>query len=278
MSCKGVLRVPLRGPWIVLLGLLALNPLPAAAAGPAELVDHYRANAQPLATGALLRGNIRWHGQTKARDFLSLQQYKETRRGVVALLRKHRPGKYRYIGLGRSPTAVVAFLQNLGLEAINLPGSGLSSTQVSQAAWDQHLAQVLPPSFLASDKKIVIFDRVSSGASLEQAANALSAYLRSQGSSAEVALRAFVSRSRHPQHAQSNIDLDRYPELDAMNHYSHWAEYPNFTIGKDSVQGMGSRPEYSQFKTVLLERMKRDKALSKRIKRFNTPHETSEEP
>ena len=244
------------------------------------LHDLFDPNAPAIGSGPLTQANIEWHGSTTPREFLRLDQYTQIRDASLELLRRFDPSKHTFIGLGRSPTTIVAFLQNLGLgaeRALNIPASGMRKRNPDSAAWDQHLAQFFPLKALTSARDVVVFDRTSSGSSLIQAQQLLSDFLTRRGSGATVKLLAFSSHARHPELASHpqigpnriNIDEATTPELYEMNRYSHWAEYGHHIVGGGSSEGLTRRPEYEQYKGLLAERMKRDAALSAAIQEIN---------
>src|SRR5262245_36971326 len=55
--------------------------------------------------------------------YLNELEYKDLKNGVQEVLKRYPPDKHFFVGMGRDPSPVIAFLQNLGEKrlAVNLP-------------------------------------------------------------------------------------------------------------------------------------------------------------
>src|SRR5690606_34168861 len=104
-----------------------------------------------LTDGPLLVAIREGRNGSKKRGYLSKEHYGDLRSGVVELLSRYPARNNFFVAIGRSPTPIVAFLQNLQPNlAISIPGSGLKAADGGvvdapvQAAWMQHLGTYLP--------------------------------------------------------------------------------------------------------------------------------------
>jgi hypothetical protein len=250
-----------------------LANLPASAKQYVKKVYDPRFVRTPLAARALLTGaRTKRNGTTENRPYLSARDYADLRDGAIEVLERFPPDTHYYVGIGRSPTPVIALLQNLNSEiASTIPVSGLKVRNdeattpppiTLDAAWTQHLAHFLPDSRLAelerSGRGIVVLDRATTGASVTLMANLIRRYVAQRGRSIRVDAVAFT---RHPVSVHQ-IDLTDRGELRLMNKYEPWTEWPYYQVGIDAPSGLVRRPEYDRFKQQLMERMKRDPALN----------------
>lgn len=119
----------------------------------------------------------------------------ETEKIVASITDAHAGQQVAYVGTGRSPTAVVATLQNQNQMAMNLPLSSFGSWFETEAVWSQRNTWVVSPSeetlFRIMDRlipksyferqKLVLVDLAHSGASLANFAVALRKYARLRG-------------------------------------------------------------------------------------------------
>jgi hypothetical protein len=235
----------------------------------------------PLTPNALASKNITYKKKTYTKNYLSLQNYNELRDGVLQVLSQFPAKKYFYVPIGRSPTAVAAFLEHLAAEgtelSITVPASGLRKGETTglEQAWFAHLDKFIPASVLTGKQKILLIDRSTTGASLTKAKAIFEQYLAQKGSSTKVEVVAF-SRKQVP---FTYIDVTNNDELFHMNRdaYVPFAEWPSYEVGVTPVAQLKKQPSYQQFKQLLLQRMQRDTQLSQTLHEMNLVGEAADQ-
>ena len=219
----------------------------------------------PLKDEALITLRVTDKQKTYQRGFLDQAQYQQIRDGALEVIKRFSPKSYFYVTIGRSPTAISAFLDNLGAREgdvhVNLPASNLRDGQIEgfEKAWFKHLDRFLPKHLLASDQQIVLIDRSTTGATLTKVKQVFDQYLAHKGVAKTVQIVAFARR----QVPIPSINIARSPELVAMNAgtYDRVAKYPWFYVGETKPSRLEARPAYGKFRTQLAERMSRDATL-----------------
>ena len=239
--------------------------------------DPYNKQATRLPATALLSATVQHKKGPYARQYLSLAQYNDIREGTLEILRRYPAKTHFYMPVGRSPTAIAAFLENLSAEgtelAATIPASGLRKgvTTGHEAAWFKHLDRFIPASVLSGEQRIVLIDRSTTGATLQKMQVILQQYLAARGSTTGVDVVAF-SRKQVP---FDYVDVTNNAELLGMNRdaYVPWAEWPQFEVGVTPVNHLQVQPGYKTFKAKLLERMAQDHELSAALKQLNLSEE-----
>lgn len=200
----------------------------------------------------------------------SLAEYQELRDGALDILRRYPPSEYVYVGVGRSPSALFAVLENLaasggGPLALVFPASGLQGQQPDSAreAYFEHFRALLPREVRFGQRRILLVDRSNpgSGTSIVNLQGMLKAYLREVGSNTRV---EGVGLSNAPLgHGLDHIDTTHRRVLQALSSstYEAISKYPSHTIGRHRLKDVVERPEYGAFRRVMAERMKRDPVL-----------------
>jgi hypothetical protein len=251
----------------VLLGLL-LAQVAHAAPGSFRLPAK---KSTPLDPGALITLTVTDKQQTYERGFLDQNQYQQIRDGALRLIKRFPPKRYFYVTIGRSPTPVAAFLDNLGPDGdvhVNVPASNLREGQVEgfEKAWFKHLDHFLPAHLLKGKQKIVLVDRSTTGATLTKVKQIFEQYLQHKGVEKSVRVVAFARRKVKIR----SIDINDAPELVAMNAgtYDKLAKYPYFYVGETAPEKAAARPAYDKFKQQMAERMSRDEALPEAMNRY----------
>jgi hypothetical protein len=252
---------------LVMLGLLLAT---AAQAAPGSFTLPEK-KATPLGPGALITLQVTDKQRTYQRGFLDQTQYQQIRDGALRLIKRFPPKRYFYVTIGRSPTPVAAFLDNLGAEGdvhVNLPASNLRQGQIEgfEKAWFKHLDRFLPAHVLEGEQKIVLVDRSTTGATLTKVKQIFEQYLEHKGIEKSVRVVAFARR----QVKIRSIDIGDSPELVAMNAgtYDNLAKYPYFYVGETAPKLAAPRPAYDNFKQQMAERMSRDEALPEALHRY----------
>ena len=261
--------------WVT--GLLLGSALSAQAA-PGRVVSPYspQVAARPLANTALMTLAVTNKKKTYNRGFLDAMQYQQIKYGAMEIVKRFPPNKWFYVTLGRSPTAIAAFFDNLSEKEgdlhVNLPASNLRAgvTEGFEAQWYAHLDRFLPAHVLEGKQKIVLIDRSTTGATLLKVKGIIESYLTNKGIKKTVEVVAFARAERAV--PIEFIDVTQHPELLHMNSgtYDNVAKYPWFYVGQSDPATLNALPAYDTFKGTLLERMRRDVQLGSEISAFTS--------
>jgi hypothetical protein len=198
-------------------------------------------------------------------SFLDQTEYDSLRWGTQELLRRHPPSKGRYyLGVGRSSSPIVAYLENLGSNVGYLPADGLKNDTVTpalEASFQQYFAQFIPPAVLQRGETVTLFHQSDTGKTLTTLKPMLERYIAAQGSTSKVEAVAFSSRATVQ--GVSRIDTRAHQALQSLNGdaFKAVAVQTYHHVGTDNIADLKLRKDYRQFKTALLERMRRDQAL-----------------
>ena len=254
--------------WYTGVGLLLAALANTAAAAPGHPVSPYNATARPLAPGPLIRMQVTDKKKTYVRGFLDQNQYTQIKNGAMEIMKRFPPKKNFYVTLGRSPTAIGAFFDNLGEHEtdlhVNLPASNLRDGQIQgfEAAWFAHIEKFIPKRVLEGDQKIVLIDRSTTGATLLKVKSIFDQYFAAKGQARQVEVIAFARAKRAV--PINFVDITASPELVDMNqgNYDGLAKYPWYYVGQSNPQEVAQPlPQYSNFKLQMRERMTRDAEL-----------------
>jgi hypothetical protein len=256
---------------------LAAITLPLAAHAQAHSQVHNPYNAQhrmhPLAATALLTGSVRnKQGQFQRRNYLALDQYEQVRDISLDILRRFPPKNYLYLTIGRSPTPIAAFLQNLNPElAVTIPASNLRANQTTglEQAWYTHLDRFVPRNLIGK-RTLLILDRSTTGSTLQKVQSIVQQWVAARGHNVSVEV---IGLARQPNLPIPNINIADKPELVALNldNYSPYSEWPEFEVGVTPVQQLVRQPSYDVFKSSMLQRMQRDAVLGQQLDELERP-------
>lgn len=104
------------------------------------------------------------------------RDYRDMRDLSIAILRTHPPSEYYYVGIGRSPTPVMAMIQsilgdsagrNIPLSDMRLMRTGSEDAEADPALFKRHMAHFLPVSAQEiGGKKILVIDWADTGATM----------------------------------------------------------------------------------------------------------------
>ncbi|ALP53296.1 hypothetical protein Tel_09080 [Candidatus Tenderia electrophaga] len=125
---------------------------------------------------------------------LKAQEYEQIRDFSAQLMKLYPPDRYYYIGLGKSPTPIIAFMQATGVPASNMPLSkfshrtkgrrdggqlGLSEplTGTQLAELERHFDNFIPSKEVLRGRDLLLIDFVQSGRSLIASADHLQDYI-----------------------------------------------------------------------------------------------------
>jgi hypothetical protein len=273
--------------WLLACAIAAQSAI--AGAVPARMRKVYDPKAPPLAAGPLLTGGGQGH--------LSQTQYDQLKFVATEVLRRFPPKDNYYIGIGRSPSAIISMFQNLTSDkvspeevAMNFPASGLhDGGQHDDASYFRHFDQLLPKEVVQGKRTIVLIDRsrpfqgnaASGGASLHVFKQILQRYLAHKGSQAQVEAVGFSYGQLNPAFGLKHIafDMNTRPELEriSMPYYEAVAEWPQHRIGPN-VGIPQRRQEYTAYKTQMRERMMRDAQLDEFLDKNVRSELVSESP
>jgi hypothetical protein len=239
---------------------------PPSAAGAPRVVrfrSPFKRGLQPLADGPLV--TLGGNGHVNA------QQYRDISAAAQHLLKLYPADSHYFIGLGRDPAPIIAFLQNLGGKrlAINFPSSSNSSGRATSQIMAQYVARFIPPEILESGRTLVFVDATSSGRALDHYVPLITPNLKG----AKVIKAAFGVRSAGVANTKiyttpgdkQVINTEPFPEVDTFytNPYEDVvSEYPRHAPGTHQMSDLDRpRPDYREFRKALLQRMQRDEGL-----------------
>jgi hypothetical protein len=202
---------------------------------------------------------------------VSAQQYNDISAAAMHLLKKYPADRHYFVGLGRDPAPIIAFLQNLGGKrlAVNFPASSNSSGSATKEILARYVARFIPAEVLRSGRTIVFVDATSSGRGLDHYVPLIKPSLRG----AKVIKAAFGVRNAGVANTsiytnpgnKRVINTAPFPEVDRfyVNPYENVvSEYPRHAPGYNKLSELGKpRPEYGQYRKALLRRMQRDRTL-----------------
>lgn len=205
------------------------------------------------------------------RAHVDAAQYRDLSAAAQHLLETYPPDKHYFIGLGRDPAPIIAFLQNLGGKelALNFPASSNESSHATEAVLAAYVKKLVPEEVLTSGRTIVFVDATTSGRALNLYVPRITPSLRG----APVIRAAFGVR--HGGHAnwpifQSPgenrvIDTTPFPEVNRFftePYEDVVAEYPRHGPGTHTIGAIETPlPQYQQYRDALMQRMQRDEGL-----------------
>jgi hypothetical protein len=208
--------------------------------------------------------------QNKQAQVLDATQYRDLSAGTLQLLGQFPPDPTTsYLGVGRSSSAVHAFMEQLGISSHYLPADGLkkdleegtTGPQLEQA-FHQYFARMLPKAALEA-KTIVLHQRSDTGQTLPLVKQYLETYLRNQGSRAKVESVAFSSSGQRPANVHV-IDTRNLPGLEELGGslVKHYSVQPFHRIGTDKdLEQLRPQSVFQQFSSHLKQHMGADPQL-----------------
>jgi hypothetical protein len=201
--------------------------------------------------------------------------YLGVKRTSVELMEQFPPENYWYVGVGRSPTPLMAFFENLGIKSLTtLPLSGMGSfdepknmSQIEiQARLEMHLREMLPTSTELQGRKILLIDYASRGDGIIHALREVRSFVGTNRPGVEVQAVGLTTLSTtgqrlsiegiHPLHVDAylrgNLVHDTYKVFSKFGSWHAWG---------NQITPSSSRKEYSFLKELTLEQMEEDLAL-----------------
>jgi hypothetical protein len=207
----------------------------------------------------------------QGRQHVDHLQYRDLRAATYHLLKEYPADRHYFIGIGRDPAPIIAFLQNLGGRqlAINFPASSNEASQATQEVLATYVAKLVPPEILTGDRTIVFLDATSSGRALDHYVPRIGPSLNGR----PFFKLAFGVRSGGQKNTtiytnpgdKRVIDTTPFPEVDRFYTEPYEdvvSEYPRHGPGTHPISDLDSpRQEYRQYRDALNQRMERDPEL-----------------
>jgi hypothetical protein len=260
--------------WFLALGLV-LASTPEADAGaarrgtPSRIRRPYKPGSRAIGAAPI----VSFSGDR----FVSEAEYVELRRNVVTLLERYSPRDHFFIGLGRDPTPIMAFLHQLGGDelAMNFPASGSGTwsydhSRPSDAVVEPYFEKLIPPHVLAGDRDIVVVDQTSGGRTLRGFPPVLQRYLDKVGFKGRLIKVAFSDQAQDA--GIDRIDTSRSPIVTSFlgsPYEGAFSEYPRHVIGASDPDDLRKLPEYRRYQKALARRMAGDRALDLSLGRID---------
>ncbi|OFZ84421.1 MAG: hypothetical protein A2603_03210 [Bdellovibrionales bacterium RIFOXYD1_FULL_55_31] len=205
------------------------------------------------------------------------KSYDETRDVALHILERFPPDQYWYVGLGRSPTPITAFLELLGVDGITtLPLSGMKSFDgykdlpkaELRSRLYSHFDSWLPSAMDLDNRKLLLIDYASTGEGLVTAMREARSFAELHRPGTEiVSLGLFrMEKTKEALLANQIIPL-QVPEAmgDAMVYsaFDKVAKMQSWHPWDDTRASLTTRPEHQAFKDFLSEQMARDRILQR---------------
>jgi hypothetical protein len=215
--------------------------------------------------------------------YVSRKEYADLKGGVMELLRRYPPDKYFFVGLGRDPAPVIAFLQNLGEHklAVNLPGtSNVQWAKVGLRPADvaRHIEAAIPNDILEGDRQIVLLDVTSSGKTPALFGPFMDRYFANRGIHKTALRLAFswtnVKQKKFGPLLSDWIDTGGWRDFSRYitgKYEGNWqpgivgtwgiAEHEKHSMTPDAEPPTLTNPNYASFRQAVMARMEQDQEL-----------------
>jgi hypothetical protein len=215
--------------------------------------------------------------------YVSQDEYRDLRDGTMELLRRYPPDTHFFVGLGRDPAPIIAFLQNLGEKdlAVNLPGTSSTGWDrvVPDADAARYIEAAIPPAILTGKRTIVLVDVTSTGKTPAAFGPYLDRYLAARGNPKKSVRLAFslmdVMNREHGPDLTDWIDIHPWPDIanyfkPGRKYEGDWsaryggdgiAEHEWHQMARDKKPPRARNPNYTTFRKAVLARMQQDSAL-----------------
>lgn len=211
------------------------------------------------------------------------EEYVATRNAALEILRRFPQEEYFYIIVGRSPTPLLAFLQNFHIEGVRgLPFSGgeyneLSNLLIKKKIFD-HLRSFLPSPSEIGDRHILLIDYTQTGKGLYRANDYIQEYFSEYhiNIGIEAAVMGYIparvsilnygrDQNKLILHSDLKVHVIRIdPGLRSAFEgvsYDMYAPYGSFDPSRDKSEDLVPRREYEIFKKIVRRKMLGDRRL-----------------
>jgi hypothetical protein len=189
----------------------------------------------------------------------------------LEILEKFPPDQYWYVGIGRSPTPVLRFFEELGVSnQTTIPLSNVSTARQSLGdaffkRLSEHLSRFLPSAYQLADRKLLVIDFQSSGITLELVAESMT-HITKDGMSA---IKVAVLSIYNPIYGSSTSKhIQRIPIQDGevaskfwRSQYQEFAKYGEFDL-RNPPNEIKTRLEYETLGHMLREKMNSDPKIA----------------
>jgi hypothetical protein len=168
-----------------------------------------------------------------------------------------------YLGIGRSATPILAFLENLGTPSVGyLAVDGLDeenhNKRAEKTALDRYVAAAVPLEVLKKHQPITLFQSADTGHTLEAVKDAIERYAQAKGSRSRVEM-VSLAKEEPSNGVEGVAVVSTRAMLGASGKgYRAASPYAYHKIGKHDLSDLTPRRAYTAFKASLLERMRRD--------------------
>ncbi|MFL5813036.1 MAG: hypothetical protein ACJ763_05615 [Bdellovibrionia bacterium] len=217
----------------------------------------------------------------RAQDEISSRLIEDVKSTVEEIAKLHPPEESYYIGIGGSPTPVIALMQEAGLSAANVPASrsgALVGVAKNNAQYHEnlfrHLDQFIPKPEVLGNRKLVVMDFTYSGASLMNFKDALEYYFKERGLHLPhqfVALRSSQTQGQYLEEGVQHIYLPKYLEEVLSNNSGFkqvYREYDSWEASKtQAYRPPQQRARYLELRARFGLALRQDPKFLERIKR-----------
>ena len=226
-------------------------------------------------------------------------EYEAIKAVSLELLRRHRGEDVAFVGIGRSPTPIMAFLDNRNIHTQTVPLSELSGQMYDEIAKKKmpitfsslfrqrptviqerlahYFERRLPDRILNGHIKMVIVDYVNTGDSIVNLSDFFRTFRRTRHPNLHVEYEVLVTPMETviaSQLRQSGFGVIEVPEPVASklmrSGYEHHAKYGRYTAWSAVMDELALQPrvEYQEFRDHLLRAMNQDPSLGCNSVRF----------
>lgn len=228
-----------------------------------------------------------------------VREYNEISYLAMSVLERFPPSEYHYLGVGRSPSFLMAFFEELGLKVSHLPISGFENAveragespmsnlqepldQKDLSSFKDHFTRFFPTPAESRGKKILVIDYQNYGRSLIAVTDHLYEFSRELYPEAKIEALglSYVSGLYIPEtkFLVHQIMLSEHMgSALALEHFKDFSKYPQFRIQYSEMnEPLVERPEYEAFKAKLRETLqgKEKERLLKQIERIGKSETT----
>ena len=237
--------------------LVSLGPRQRAVSRAAvwQVRNPYRKGLPRLGSGPILKvGDDRY-------PVLDAEGYASISRSARDFLDRFPPDGRYYVGVGRSSTPLMAYLDNLGTRNLGyLPADGMTEENMSRSVKEKlaaYLAQAIPAGALKAGLTLTFFQRSETGYTLLALKTAAERWVKATGSRSAVEVVAMGPEDPAVDEEMRHVKTRTL----RSGGYLGSSIFPYHRIGKHDLSELKPRPAYAAFKKSLLQRLQRDGEL-----------------